>query len=130
MYGATTRAIEVTVEPRFLDDQSDPERPYYVWAYTICIQNQGAETVQLRERYWRITNAFGQVEEVRGEGVVGEQPTLKPGDKFIYTSGAPLTTPSGIMGGQYRMQTEDGDEFDVEIPAFSLDSPHDEKRIN
>lgn len=130
MYGATTRDIEVVVEPSYLEEKSEPDRSYFVWAYHICIRNLGQEVVQLRERYWRITNALGQTEEVRGPGVVGEQPVLKPGDQFRYTSGAPLTTPSGIMAGQYRMENEAGEIFDVEIPAFSLDSPYDTRRIH
>ena len=88
------------------------------------IENRGPDTVQLRSRHWRITNARGEVCEVRGPGVVGEQPRLEPGDEFEYTSGVPLTTPSGIMTGSYQMENGHGESFDVEIPAFSLDSPH------
>lgn len=130
MYDKTTRAIRVTVRPTFLEDQSSPEENYYVWAYRVQIENQGPETVQLRDRYWRITDGIGRVQEVRGPGVVGEQPVLKPGERFEYTSGTPLATPSGIMLGTYRMETADGESFEVEIPAFSLDSPHHPIRLN
>ena len=101
-----------------------------MWAYWVKIENQGGETVQLRNRYWRITDSQGQVQEVRGAGVVGEQPALKPGESFEYTSGTPLSTPSGIMLGSYQMQRNDGDTFDVTIPAFSLDSPYEPARPN
>jgi len=130
MYDKTTRAIRVTVKPSFLEDQSSPDENYYVWAYRVQIENQGPETVQLRDRYWRITDGFGRVQEVRGPGVVGEQPVLKPGERFEYTSGTPLATPSGIMLGTYRMETAAGESFEVEIPAFSLDSPHHPIRLN
>ncbi len=124
MYQKTTHAIQVTVKPSYLDDQSSPIDDHYVWAYQVRIENQGAETVQLLNRYWRITDENGQVHEVRGAGVVGEQPVLRPGDYFEYTSGTPLATPSGIMVGSYQMETADGESFDVAIPAFSLDSPY------
>lgn len=130
MYDKTTRAIHVTVRPTFLEDQSSPDENYYVWAYRVQIENQGSETVQLRDRYWRITDGLGRVQEVRGPGVIGEQPVLKPGERFEYTSGTPLATPSGIMLGTYRMETETGESFEVEIPAFSLDSPHYPMRLN
>ncbi len=130
MYDKTTRAIRVSVKPTFLEDQSSPDENYYVWAYRVQIENQGSETVQLRDRYWRITDGFGRVQEVRGPGVVGEQPVLKPGERFEYTSGTPLATPSGIMLGTYRMETDKGESFEVEVPAFSLDSPHQPVRIN
>jgi ApaG protein len=124
MYDKITRSIRVSVEPSFLDDQSSPEDDYFVWAYAVSIENEGEEVVQLKNRYWRITDATGRIEEVRGAGVVGEQPVLQPGDRFEYTSGAPLATPTGFMVGTYQMQTSNGEVFDVEIPAFSLDSPH------
>lgn len=130
MYDKITRAIRVTVKPTFLEDQSSPDENYYVWAYRVRIENQGGETVQLRDRYWRITDGFGRVQEVRGPGVVGEQPVLRPGERFEYTSGTPLPTPSGIMLGTYRMETTQGESFDVEIPPFSLDSPHQPVRLN
>lgn len=130
MYRATTRNIQVTVEPDFLDEQSEPAEHHYVWAYTIEIENQSPITVQLRHRHWIITDAHGREQEVRGAGVVGEQPILEPGESFQYTSGAPLKTPSGFMRGHYQMQTEAGEVFDVEIPAFSLDSPFEAARIH
>ena len=130
MYQETTNAISVTVKPVYLEDQSSPEESHYVWAYWVKIENQGGETVQLRNRYWRITDSQGQVQEVRGAGVVGEQPVLKPGESFEYTSGTPLSTPSGIMLGSYQMQRNDGDTFDVTIPPFSLDSPYEPARPN
>jgi ApaG protein len=130
MYTKTTRSITVTVRPVYLDDQSSPAEGHYVWAYHVRIENAGNETVQLRTRYWRITDCNGRVQEVRGPGVVGEQPVLRPGEAFEYTSGTPLAAPSGIMVGSYRMETREGDGFDVAIPAFSLDSPHQQVRLN
>lgn len=128
MYSETTRSIRVTVEPIYLDDQSAPEDNHYVWAYHVRIENEGQQTVQLVNRYWQITDALGQVQEVRGAGVVGEQPVLEPGGSFEYTSGTPLPTPSGIMLGSYEMEDTKGGRFSVTIPAFSLDSPY--QRIN
>jgi ApaG protein len=130
MYEKTTDNIRISVEPSFLDDQSSPEDSRYVWAYKVRIENKGQETVRLRSRYWRITDSNGHVQEVSGEGVVGAQPTLKPGDNFEYTSGAPLATPSGFMVGNYTMEAVDGRAFKVEIPAFSLDSPHHRAVLN
>ena len=130
MYSSVTRSIRVTVEPIFLEDQSSPSDDHYVWAYQVKIENDGEQTVQLLTRYWNITDAMGRVHEVRGEGVVGEQPTLTPGDAFEYTSGTPLGTPSGIMAGSYQVQTPTGEAFDIEIPAFSLDSPYQARRLN
>lgn len=130
MYDHKTGDILVSVEPQYLDDQSAPEDGHFVWAYSVKIENHGDETVQLLNRYWRITDGFGSTREVRGTGVVGEQPFLKPGQTYEYTSGAPLTTPSGIMVGSYEMQDDAGRVFDVAIPAFSLDSPHDSGKVN
>jgi ApaG protein len=130
MYRATTKSITVTVNPVYLEDQSDPDEGHFVWAYQVRIENNGPTTVQLRSRYWNITDANGLVQEVRGDGVVGEQPILEPGDAFEYTSGTPLQTPSGIMVGSYQMETEDGDWIDVQVPAFSLDSPHQTVWLN
>ncbi len=125
MYSETTRSIQVTVEPAYLDEQSEPDEDRYVWSYSIRIENRGAETVQLRHRYWHITDARGRTQEVHGAGVIGEQPVLKPGETFEYTSGTPLPTPSGIMLGSYEMETRTGEMFDVKVPPFSLDSPHE-----
>lgn len=129
-YSQTTRSIRVSVHPQYLPEQSAPDDSRYVWAYTVRIENQGAETVQLVNRYWRITDAQGTSHEVRGEGVVGEQPVLSPGEAFEYTSGTPLATPSGMMMGSYEMETQGGDFFDVAVPAFSLDSPHERVNLN
>jgi ApaG protein len=120
MYEATTDGIKVTVRPMFLEEQSEPVESHYVWAYHVTIENLGERTVQLVNRYWRITDAKGIVQEVRGPGVVGEQPVLAPGEAFEYTSGTPLTTPSGVMMGAYEMEGPDGAMFDVAVPAFSL----------
>lgn len=129
-YEATTRNISVKVSPNFMEDDSSPVQGYYFWAYTVEIANHGSQSVQLLSRHWRITDATGQTQEVRGPGVVGEQPTLAPGESYRYTSGAPLRTPSGIMLGWYQMTDEDGETFDVAIPAFSLDSPYTLRSVN
>jgi ApaG protein len=123
MYRALTRDIEVVVEPFYLEEQSDPEDDRYVWGYRIVISNNSDKTVRLVNRYWNITDQNGIVDEVTGAGVVGEQPRLAPGDTYEYSSGCPLDTPSGLMFGHYQMETDEGELFNVEIPAFSLDSP-------
>ena len=128
MYNQTTKSICVSVEPIYLDDQSSPSDNHYVWAYQVRIENKGNDTVQLLNRYWHITDDQGRVQEVRGAGVVGEQPTLRPGESFEYASGTPLPTPSGIMVGSYEMETAQGSRFDVAVPAFSLDSPYGDTR--
>ncbi|HEX3501340.1 MAG TPA: Co2+/Mg2+ efflux protein ApaG [Stellaceae bacterium] len=130
MYSEITRSIKVTVKPFYLEDQSSPAENHYVWAYQVRIENHGQDTVQLRRRHWRITDAMGVMKEVRGPGVVGEEPVLAPGESFEYTSGTPLATPSGIMVGSYEMETRAGESFEVAIPAFSLDSPHQAIRLN
>ncbi len=129
-YRAVTRQIEVKVVPRFLPERSSPENGYYFWAYTITLTNLGAETVQLKTRHWRITDGQGRLQEVRGAGVVGEEPVLKPGENFEYTSGVPLPTASGFMTGTYGMISTAGEAFDIEIPAFSLDLPQRTRTIN
>ena len=123
MYRARTRDIEVAVEPFYLEEQSSPEESRYFWGYRIVIENHSIHTVKLVHRYWHITDQNGLVDEVDGLGVVGEQPRLQPGDSYEYSSGCPLDTPSGMMFGYYDMQTEEGEVFKVDIPAFSLDSP-------
>ncbi len=124
-FSKTTNGVAVTVRAFFLEDQSTPEDGRYVWAYKVEIVNRGRRTVQLLRRTWQITDAFGRTQHVHGEGVVGEQPVLEPGESFEYTSGTPLDTPSGFMTGAYHMIVpESGEQFDVAIPAFSLDSPH------
>jgi len=130
MYRAVTRKIAVTVTPRYVSERSSPDNGYYFWAYTIDIANEGPETVQLKTRHWRITDALGRLQEVKGPGVVGEEPTLKPGESFEYTSGVPLPTPSGFMAGTYGMVSIKGEHFDIEIPAFSLDSPGSRPTLN
>jgi ApaG protein len=130
MYQAVTRNIEVTVSPRFLPERSSIEKSYYFWAYTVEISNRGKTTVQLKTRHWRITDGFGRLQEVRGPGVVGEEPVLEPGATFEYTSGVPLPTPSGFMVGTYGMVSADGEHFDIAIPAFSLDGPEAKRTIN
>lgn len=130
MYERTTRGIRISVRPNYLDKESDPDDGRFVWAYTVRIDNQSAETIRLRSRYWRITDASGLTEEVKGVGVVGEQPTIRPGEGFEYTSGTPLATPSGVMVGRYTMETQAGERFEVEIPAFSLDSPHERRQLH
>jgi ApaG protein len=124
-FTATTRSLEVTVQPFFLEDQSDPEESRYTWAYRVRVRNGGSEVVQLIARRWKIVDGRGQVIEVEGPGVVGEQPVLEAGDTFEYTSGTPLNTPSGFMQGAYRMiVVATGEAFEILIPAFSLDSPY------
>lgn len=130
MYSETTRSIRISVEPFYVAEQSEPAQERWVFGYRVTIENQGAETVRLLSRYWRITDGLGRVVEVRGEGVVGEQPRLEPGESFRYTSGTPLPTPSGIMVGSYQMTTGDGERFEVAIPAFSLDAPGSRGPVN
>ena len=130
MYQALTRNIEVTVTPQYLPERSSPESNEYFWAYTIEITNRSTETVQLRTRHWRITDGFGRRQEVKGAGVVGKQPVLKPGESFEYTSGVPLPTPSGFMTGTYGMASVGGEAFEIAIPTFSLDSPDSGRTIN
>jgi len=124
MFTKTTRDIKITATPQFLADHSEPMDDHYVWAYTIQLENAGKETVQLLSRHWKIADAQGQVQEVRGPGVIGEQPVLAPGQSYRYTSGTSLTTASGLMFGEYEMVTPKGERFEVEVPAFSLDSPY------
>jgi ApaG protein len=130
MYEAVTHGVRVRVTPQYREEDSSPDEGRYVWAYTIDIVNEGHEAVQLHTRHWRITDATGHTEEVRGPGVVGQTPVLEPGASFRYTSGCPLTTPSGIMVGSYQMTTEAGKRIDVAVPAFSLDSPHTKRSVN
>jgi len=130
MYEAVTCGIRINVTPQYLDDQSSPEDSEFFWAYTIEITNETKKSVQLRSRVWHITDGQGNTEEVRGPGVVGEQPVIVPGGSFSYTSGCPLSTPSGIMVGSYQMEDESGALFDVAIPAFSLDCPFAVRSVN
>lgn len=124
-YSQTTRGIRVSVTPAFLDQRSRPEAREFFWSYTVRIENAGPTQVQLLKRTWHVTDASGRTQCVHGVGVVGEQPVLGPGESFEYTSGTPLSTPTGFMRGLYHMvETGTGAQFDVVIPAFSLDSPH------
>jgi ApaG protein len=130
-YIAVTRGIEVRVRSFFLEDQSEPADGHYVWAYKVTIANASRQTVQLLRRTWHITNARGRVQRVHGPGVIGEQPVLEPGEAFEYTSGTPLDTASGFMVGTYHMVAPaSGEQFDVAIPAFSLDSPHADTKLH
>jgi ApaG protein len=129
-YSETTRGITVTVRPVFLENRSVPLEHQYFWAYFVRIENHGQEPVRLMRRHWRITDSLGRVHEVRGDGVVGQQPLIEPGESFEYDSGTPLTTPSGIMMGSYQMVTNGGHAFDIVVPAFSLDSPHQRVHLN
>ena len=130
-YSRTTRNVVVSVRSFFLSDQSRPDENHYVWAYRVRIHNQGLETVQLLRRTWQITDARGRTQHVHGAGVIGEQPLLEPEESFEYTSGTPLETPSGFMVGVYHMTVpSSGENFDVAIPAFSLDSPHQSGRVH
>jgi ApaG protein len=130
-YSQTTRGICVTVRSFYLADQSQPAENKFVWAYRIKIENQGREAVQLLRRTWHITDANGRTQRVHGPGVVGQQPVIEPGESFEYTSGTPLDTPSGFMTGTYHMVvSSSGEKFDVTIPIFSLDSPHEHGRVH
>lgn len=130
MYMKTTHNISVTVDPTFLEDQSLPMDRHYVWAYSVWIENQGSEMVQLIKRTWRITDAQGVIYEVKGEGVIGEKPWIAPGATYHYVSGTPLSTPSGMMEGTYHMKTKSGKLFDIAIPPFSLDSPYETASVH
>lgn len=130
MYSETTHSITITVRPVYLEQHSSPADDHYVWAYHVRIENGGNNTVQLRNRHWCITDGAGRQQEVRGPGVVGEQPVLAPGESFEYTSSCPLPTPSGIMVGDYEMSNEAGERFLAQVPAFSLDSPQQPIRLN
>lgn len=124
MSDTTTRGVRIQVRPRFIPEQSDPTNGQWLFAYHITITNQGDETVQLISRHWVITNGHGNTEEVRGPGVVGYQPVLKPGEEFEYTSGCPLTTPVGTMHGEFNMVLPDtGEKFDARIEPFTLAVP-------
>lgn len=129
-YEEITRDIKIAVEPDFLEDQSDPDENRYLWSYRVTIENKSELSVQLLSRYWRITDGRGRVREVRGDGVIGEQPVIAPGRAFEYTSGAPLETSSGFMTGSYHMRTSAGENFEVGIPMFALESPYAARRMH
>lgn len=122
--------MTVCVEPVYLESESDPRDRHFVWAYHIRIENNSPHTVQLCARYWKITDSLGFTQEIEGTGVVGEQPVLEPGESYEYTSGTPLNTPGGIMVGNYTMLGENNTEFIIDIPAFSLDSPHENHALH
>ncbi len=127
-FEAETDGVLVRVSPQFVDEESSPERNHYVWAYHVEIENHGSRTLKLETRRWCITDRDGRVQDVEGPGVVGQHPVLEPGDRFEYTSGAPLAAPSGLMYGAYSLSDENGDIHDVQIPMFNLDSPYDLRR--
>ena len=130
MYSKTTNGIKVTVTPYFLDDQSSPQEDHFVWAYQVNIKNLGNTTMRLSQRNWIIIDANGKILNVKGDGVVGEFPTLEPGESFEYTSGTPLKTNNGIMQGFYLMSQENGEQLKIDIPTFSLDSPYNKKKFH
>lgn len=130
IFEATTHSIRVSVQPLYLEEQSQPDNGHFVWAYIVNVANEGMESVQLLNRHWIITDASGHTIEVRGEGVVGEQPVLEPGDCYEYTSGTPLKTAHGLMKGNYEMKPIEGDPFWVEIPTFALDGPAEMTLLN
>ena len=124
-YGVTIRVL-----PEFMPERSNPSDREYFWRYTVQIENGIDETIQLMSRHWVITDVRGARQEVKGEGVVGEKPVLGPGERYVYSSGCPLSEASGMMMGSFMMRREDGEEFKVTIPAFSLDSPHNRAVLN
>jgi ApaG protein len=130
MYTAVTDGIEVKVAPEYAAERSRPESGEFFWVYEVEIRNHSQDTVQLRARHWEITDGFGKTQHVRGLGVVGEQPILKPGEVYRYASGCPLTSGHGIMVGSYEMVAADGRRFEVAIPAFSLDTPFVARTVN
>ena len=130
MYSKTTNGVTVTVTPYFLDDQSSPQESHFVWAYQVNIKNSGNSSIKLNRRNWLIIDANGKIINVQGEGVVGEFPTIEPGESFEYTSGTPLKTNNGIMQGFYLVSQDNGEKLKIDIPAFSLDSPYNKKNVH
>lgn len=130
MFKATTYGVTVTVMPVYIDERSNPQKSEYFWAYRVAIENNSGKTLQLLTRYWYITDSNGRIDEVRGDGVIGEQPTLENGQEYSYSSGCPLTAPSGIMVGSYNMQSNVGEVLEIAIPAFPLDLPDISPIIN
>ena len=129
-YHATTHHIEVTVYPIYLEGQSSPDENSFLWAYHVRIDNKGNEGIQILNRHWKITDALGRTQEIKGSGVIGEQPIIQPDESFEYTSGTSLSTPSGIMAGTYEIEKESGERVLVDIPSFSLDSPYQAISLN
>lgn len=131
MYEQETAGMVVRVAPEFMPEESKPTESRFVWSYTIEIENRTADPVQLVSRFWRITDENGVTQEVRGPGVIGQQPVIGPGQSFRYTSAAPLAAPSGVMLGAYSMlRVDNGEAFDIAVPAFALDSPHQARMLN
>jgi ApaG protein len=130
MYKQKTHDISVSVLPLFLSESSHHEEGVYMWAYHVRIDNKGQQTVRLTKRFWRIFDAKGHLQEISGDGVLGEQPELKPGDTYEYASGATLNVPSGMIQGSYEMERDDGQCLKVDIPCFSLDSPYQVLSVN
>lgn len=129
-YEQRTENVIVRVEPEFLSEQSSPKDSRFIWAYTVEIDNQSDQDLTVTDRFWQIADSSGQVQEVRAAGVVGETPLVKAGEIFRYTSGAPLTAPSGMMRGSYTVCSETGERFDIIVPTFLLDSPHEGHSLN
>ncbi|NDD31717.1 MAG: Co2+/Mg2+ efflux protein ApaG [Proteobacteria bacterium] len=130
VYRSLTHDIAVEAEAFFLEDRSMPEDGVFLWAYRMRIVNQGTQNVRLMARYWRIIDAAGRLHEVRGTGVIGEQPTIAPGGNFSYVSSTPLPTPSGTMEGVYSMETDAGQRIEIDIPAFALESPYERHPVH
>ena len=130
LFEQRTKDIIVRVEPEYLAEQSNPSNGQFIWAYTVEIDNQSDDDLRVTGRYWHIADSRGQVQEVRGEGVVGEKPVVKAGEQFRYTSGAPLSAPSGMMSGSYRVESDNGYAYDIDIPVFVLDSPYEGTLFN
>ena len=130
LFEQRTGDVIVRVEPEYLAEQSSPSDGRFIWAYTVEIDNQSSDDLRVTGRYWHIADSRGQVQEVRGQGVVGEKPVVRAGEQFRYTSGAPLSAPSGMMSGSYRVEPESGEPYDIDIPVFVLDSPFGETRFH
>jgi ApaG protein len=129
-YEAETNNVCIRVRPAFVEEESSPEDDRFLWAYHVEIENRSRRTLQLMTRHWRITDSDGRIQHVDGAGVIGKQPVLRPGARFEYSSGCPLSTPSGMMQGAYRFEDETGASVEATIPLFALDSPYDDRRPN
>ncbi len=128
LYEEITEGVRIRVRPKFMHDESEPARNKFMWSYTVEVENESDRTWTIVRRHWMIVDAAGRCQAVDGDGVIGQTPTLEPGERFSYTSGAPLSAPSGMMSGSYDMQDNEGDELSAIIPVFSLDSPYDTSR--
>lgn len=126
LYEEVTGGVRIRVRPRFMHDESEPGRGKFMWSYTVDVENESDRTWTIVRRHWRIVDAAGRRQDVDGDGVIGQTPTLGPGERFSYTSGAPLSAPSGMMSGTYDLVDEDGAQLVATIPVFSLDSPYDQ----